>query len=209
MVGSMCWRNSRCPSYSSFAIPSAHHSVWASSPSRPDRLDLTGPPKCAKTLRWSDDLPLIPHAVRAGNGIKKFAGPGMGSFMAMQPAHSAPPGDLYGGMPGPQYYPPSPRRQRIVWPWPVFLLGLAALAVVWIGRPYWRPTDGDRAQRDLAEMRNLVNRNSPDLTRAMAIGRKLLDLESKFPQYAGEAHFLMGCAHSRKAEDSAEPDAEW
>lgn len=125
--------------------------------------------------------------------------------MAMQPARSML-SDHYGEMP--QYYPP-PRKPRIVWPWPVFLLGLAALAAVWIGRPYWRPTDGDRAQRDVAEMRNLLNRSSPDLNRAMAIGRKLLDLESKFPQYSSETHFLMGCAHARKAEDSAESDLEW
>lgn len=116
----------------------------------------------------------------------------------------------YAEPPGPQYYPhPLPMRPRVVWPWPVFLLGAAALIAVWLGRPYWRPTDSDRVQRDLAEMRNLLNRSTPDVDRAVMLGRKVLDLGSQFPQYVGESNYLMGCAFVHKAEANSDPEADW
>ena len=116
----------------------------------------------------------------------------------------------YAEPPGPQYYQhPLPRRPRVVWPWPVFLLGAAALIVVWLGRPYWRPTDSDRIHRDLTEMRNLLNRSTPDVDRAMTLGRKVLDLGSQFPQYVGEVNFLMGCAYVHKASSDSDSDADW
>lgn len=132
--------------------------------------------------------------------------------MAPQSAPVYPPTDpaAYSEPPGPQYYQrPLPPRQRVVWPWPVFLLGAAALIVVWLGRPYWRPTDSDRIRRDLTEMRNLLGRSSPDVTRAMELGRKMVDLGPRFPQYVGEANFLMGWAYASKAEESADAEADW
>ncbi len=132
--------------------------------------------------------------------------------MAPQSAPSVHANDaaVYPEPPGPQYYQhPLPRKPRVIWPWPVFLLGAIAIVTVWIGRPYWRPTDGDRIRRDLTEMRNLLTRSTPDAARAMALGRKVLDLGTQFPQYTGEANFLMGCAYARQAEEANDPDADW
>src|SRR5260221_10268244 len=100
----------------------------------------------------------------------------MGSFMASLPASPIYSSDhaALADPPGPQRFPVPP-AQRVVWPWPTFLLGVVALVGIWFARPYLRPTDGDRIHRDLNEMRNLLNRTSPDLTRAMALGRKTIE----------------------------------
>ena len=55
--------------------------------------------------------------------------------------------------------PASPPQPRVLWPWPVFLLGAAALCAMALGRNHIRPTTGDRLKRDLNEMRRLVDQN--------------------------------------------------
>jgi tetratricopeptide (TPR) repeat protein len=134
--------------------------------------------------------------------------------MSPHPAHAAvpttPPG-YPADPPAPQHFPQPilPPQPRIVWPWTAFLLGVAALIGVWYGRPYWRPNDVDRVRRDLAEMRSLLGRPTPDLGKAISLGDRVLDLGPSFPQHVGEAHFLLGCAHLRKAEEDGDPEAEW
>jgi ribosome biogenesis protein Tsr3 len=137
----------------------------------------------------------------------------MGSFMSPHPAYAAastqPQG--YPDPPAPQHFPqpmfaPPP---RIVWPWAAFVLGAIALVGVWYGRPYWRINDADRVRRDLADMRSLLARPTPDVNKAISLGARVLDFASSFPQYVGETNYLLGCAHLRKAEDDGDPENEY
>src|SRR5262245_44781038 len=114
--------------------------------------------------------------------------------MPPHPAHAA-------GFPTPEGYPaepPAPQHfpqpiaappPRIVWPWAAFVIGVIALVGVWYGRPYWRPNDADRVRRDLAEMRALLARPSPDLGKAIALGTHPVDLGYRLPQVVVEANF--------------------
>jgi len=118
---------------------------------------------------------------------------------------------MYPQPPAPQRYaqPIIPPAPRIVWPWPMFLLGAAALLAVWIGRPYWRPTNADRVKHELQEARGILNRPSPDLNRAFELSQRVLEQGSVYPQYVGEASYLLGCVSLKQAEDAPEPDAKW
>src|SRR5262245_12665007 len=134
--------------------------------------------------------------------------------MSPHPAHAAGPMTPAGypaDPPAPQHFPQPivPPQPRLVWPWAAIVLGDFALVAVWLGRPYWRPNDSDRVRRDLAEMRSLLARPNPDLGKAISLGTRAVDLGTSFPQYVGEAHYLLGCAHLKKAEEDGDPEAEW
>lgn len=113
------------------------------------------------------------------------------------------------GMPRsePSYYAPAhagPKpAPRVLWPWPMFLLGIAALVGVWYGRPYLRINPAERVQRDLKEMRTIVERQPAEIDRAETLGRRILELGDPhpYPHLVGEAHFLMGCICARRADD--------
>lgn len=103
--------------------------------------------------------------------------------------------------------PAVPARPRVLWPWPTFILGVAALVTVANFRHLIQPTDADRMQRDLTELRRVLERNPADLEKAYSLGRRVLDKSGQFPQFVGEAHYLIGCVDLRKAEDPGAPDA--
>jgi hypothetical protein len=90
----------------------------------------------------------------------------------------------------------------VVWPWPALFLGIAAVVAVWYARPYIRPKPGDRVQRDLNEMRKLADRPA-EFDRALSLGNRILENADRFPQFVGEANYLVGCVHLRKAADLA------
>jgi hypothetical protein len=131
--------------------------------------------------------------------------------MSPHPAYAASPPQGYPDPPAPQHFPqpmvaPPP---RIVWPWAAFVLGAIALVGVWYGRPYWRINDGDRVRRDLADMRSLLARPTPDVNKTISLGNRVLEFASSFPQYVGETNYLLGCAHLRKAEEDGDPESEY
>src|SRR4051794_11836172 len=111
---------------------------------------------------------------RTGGRVRAFAvarpgvsaDPGMGAFMATQTAPVPFPMSDYAGRPDAYAVPPARPRPRVVWPWPVFFLGVIALVAVGVGRHRWRPTNGDRLRRDLNEMRRLVDRGPGEAGRA-------------------------------------------
>jgi tetratricopeptide (TPR) repeat protein len=102
---------------------------------------------------------------------------------------------------------PPPRPQpRVLWPWPAFLLGIAAVVAVFYLRPIIRPTDADRLQRDLAELHRLLEQGPIDLDRSITLAKRVLENNERFPQYVGEAHYLLGSAYLARAEDSTTSD---
>src|SRR5262249_7936905 len=125
-------------------------------------------------------------------GSSQLHGPRMGSFMSPHPAHAAvsSPEGYPLEPPAPQHFPQPilPPQPRVVWPWAAFVIGAVALVGVWYGRPYWRVNDADRVRRDLAEMRSLLARPTPDVNKAIKLGNRVLELGSSFPQYVGEAN---------------------
>src|SRR5204863_4609670 len=80
-----------------------------------------------------------------------------------------------------------------------FFLGLGALLGVALGRPFWPPAEGAPAARDLAQARQLFAQ--PDTTpfQLRAFVERALQQSDRFPQQAGEAHFLLGSAFLRQA----------
>jgi tetratricopeptide (TPR) repeat protein len=89
----------------------------------------------------------------------------------------------------------------------MFLLGAAALVAVWVGRPYWRPTNADRVKAELREARAILNRPSPDLNRAQSLCQKALEKGTAYPQFVGEANYLLGCIYLKQADDAPDADA--
>jgi tetratricopeptide (TPR) repeat protein len=129
--------------------------------------------------------------------------------MATLTAHNLPGMPLNGGS-----SPALASKPRVLWPWPVFALGVAALVGVWLGRPYLRQNlpkvigsvNGDHSQKDLQTMRNILERKPGEMDKALTLGQKILDQSSEHPQLVGETNYLMGCIFLKKAEDAAPQD---
>ncbi len=131
--------------------------------------------------------------------------------MSPQTANAAPSNATVSEVPAPHFFPQPlvPPNRRPVWPWPVFLLGAVALVGVWLGRPYWKPLNTDRVRQDLAEARALLNHPNPDTSQAIALASRVLAVGASYPHLIGEAHLLMGWSYLKKAEESANPEADW
>jgi tetratricopeptide (TPR) repeat protein len=93
--------------------------------------------------------------------------------------------------------PPRPRPRRL-WQVPVFFLGLGTLLGVTLGRPFWPPPEGAPAARDLAQARQLFAQPETTPFQLRAFVERALQQSDRFPQRAGEAHFLLGSAFLRQ-----------
>src|SRR5712692_5323820 len=105
-----------------------------------------------------------------------------------------------------QKWPPSKQ-----WQLPMFLAGLAALLLVWWVRPLWHVTEVEKLDHQLAAARKALHQSPADLKEALELGQAALDRAQRFPDRLGEAHFLIGSAYCRLAEQSpqAEADSIW
>lgn len=114
-------------------------------------------------------------------------------------------------IPAPNYFPQAvvPSSRGPVWPWTAFLLGVAALVGVWYGRPYWKPASADRVRQDLVEARSTLSHPTSDPGPVIPLLRRLLDVGPNYPHLLGEMHFLLGWGYLKKADDSADPEADW
>src|SRR5262249_62287536 len=93
---------------------------------------------------------------------------------------------------------------------PTFLVGLAALSVLWPSGDKLRPSVADRYERSLHALRPAVDRWPPDIDRIQAALRKV-PTESPPAGLAPQAHYLIGSALVALAESttSAAEAAEW
>jgi len=94
------------------------------------------------------------------------------------------------------------------WQVPTFLLGLGALAFVWIGRPWWHISDYQKLNRQLSAAREALNESPPDLKKAKDLTETALTRAQQFPERLGEAHFLAGRLYCLLAAQSTPPEAE-
>jgi tetratricopeptide (TPR) repeat protein len=92
---------------------------------------------------------------------------------------------------------------RQLWQAPVFVAGLAALAVVWLARPPGCAAPVHQLERHLAGARSQLDSPNGDLDAAVQHAQAALDNVGSAPDRAGEAHFLLGSAHLRLGEHAA------
>src|SRR5687767_1136974 len=97
--------------------------------------------------------------------------------------------------------PPS----RNLWQLPVFLLGIAALAAVWFGRPYWHLTAAQRYERDVAELKQTLDKVPDDPSHIQALLRKIQSADAP-PQLARQMPYVVGSATVIIAEATASPE---
>jgi tetratricopeptide (TPR) repeat protein len=94
---------------------------------------------------------------------------------------------------------------RPLWQAPLFVLGVAALVGVALGRPFAGEGGAERRViRDLAQARQILDRSDGDPEHALKLALRGLELADEFPDHLAEAAFLVGTAHMRLAE-KAEP----
>jgi len=96
-------------------------------------------------------------------------------------------------------------KPRVLWPFPAFILGIVAIVGVWYGRPYLRISPSDRVQRELKEMRTIIERHPSQIDRAESIGRRILNMGDPhpYPSLVGEANYLLGCIRYQQGQESA------
>src|SRR5262245_7177943 len=88
---------------------------------------------------------------------------------------------------------------RHLWQVPVFFLGAAALAAVLVLRPYLGPDTLASAEHQLHEARQALTK---DPAATVQRGLRVIALADRYPQLAGEAHFLVGTARLKLADDA-------
>src|SRR5207244_10854401 len=99
-----------------------------------------------------------------------------------------------------------PRSKQ--WHVPVFLAGMAALAIVWFARPLWHVTEEQKLDRQLAAARKALHQSPPDLKEALELAEAALGRCQQHPDRQGEAHLLVGSAYCRLAEQSPPSEAD-
>jgi len=98
-------------------------------------------------------------------------------------------------------------KQSSRWHVPIFLLGLAALAMVWFGRPMWHISDYQKLNRQLSAAREALSESPPDLKRAKELTEAALYRAQQFPERFGEAQYLAGSFYCRLAMQSPPQEA--
>ncbi|MFO0808071.1 MAG: hypothetical protein U0746_05570 [Gemmataceae bacterium] len=98
----------------------------------------------------------------------------------------------------------TPPRQ--LWQVPMFLVGAVVLAAVPLTRPYWNPEDAPAIERQLRAARAALDAKEPDLHQAIQRGTRVLAYADRYPQFAGPAHFVVGSASLKVADDPATTD---
>src|SRR5260370_27582155 len=103
------------------------------------------------------------------------------------------------------------QKRSSQWQVPAFLLGLAALALVFFGRPLWHISDFQKLHRQLSVAREALKESPPDLKKAQELTEAALNHSQQFPEHLGEVHYLAGRIYCRLAAQSSphEGDAIW
>jgi hypothetical protein len=95
---------------------------------------------------------------------------------------------------------PTPAARRALWPVPTFLVGAAVLIAVPLSRAYWHPDDAPAFARQLAHARQSLEKSPPDWADVIQRAQIVVEAANRFPQFAAEAHFLIGSAQLGRIE---------
>src|SRR5262245_4132513 len=90
-----------------------------------------------------------------------------------------------------------------LWQLPTLLIGIAALMGVWYARPYLRPTAAQRYERDLVQLRQLLEKAAPEPSSVRSLLGQVEGTRAP-EQFAAQARFLRGSAHVVLAESAAD-----
>src|SRR5260370_25339316 len=88
------------------------------------------------------------------------------------------------------------RPQGQLWQVPVFVLGILALAGVWASRPLWNDPDSRFVRHALSEARNILEDRRAPANQVPGMMTDVLARMQRFPERAGEAHFLLRRAYT-------------
>src|SRR5260370_38588604 len=88
------------------------------------------------------------------------------------------------------------------WQAPVFVAGVAALALVGFARPMWHISDSQKLDRLLSEAREALGDSPPNLKKAQESVETALHRAEQFPARMAEAQYLAGEVSSRLADRS-------
>src|SRR5262245_8758293 len=91
-----------------------------------------------------------------------------------------------------------------LWQLPTLLIGIAALVGVWHARPYLRPTPAQRCERDLVQLRQVLEKAAPEVGSVRSVLRQVEGAPAPEP-LATQARFLRGSAYVVIAESEADP----
>jgi tetratricopeptide (TPR) repeat protein len=103
----------------------------------------------------------------------------------------------------------APPPTRPLWHVPLFLLGLAALAAAWFGRPIWPEAPARLTKRDLALARAAVDKADGNLEYALKLATRAVQASQKLTDFAGESAFLAGSVHLKLAEKAGPRSEHW
>src|SRR5260370_33092078 len=103
------------------------------------------------------------------------------------------------------------QKRSSQWQVPAFLLGLAALALVFFGRPLLHIADFQEVHRQLSVARGALKESPPALKKAQERTEAALNHSQQLPEHLGEVHYLAGRIYCRLAAQSSpnEVDAIW
>jgi len=89
---------------------------------------------------------------------------------------------------------------RPLWQLPIFLLGVGALLAVTIGRDLWNVDPASRYRRDMAQLRNYLDKGGADSDEAIALTKRIRERVENYPESENVVHFLLGSAYLAQAE---------
>ncbi|MGL4554896.1 MAG: tetratricopeptide repeat protein [Gemmataceae bacterium] len=101
----------------------------------------------------------------------------------------------------------APHTPRPLWHAPLFLIGLAALAGAWFGRPLWPESADRRVRRDLVNARAALAKPDGDPEYALKLANRAIEKSASMPEHSPEAAFLAGSALMRVAEKGGPAEA--
>jgi tetratricopeptide (TPR) repeat protein len=100
---------------------------------------------------------------------------------------------------GADVLPPGPRLRHL-WQVPVFLAGLAAVAVACFGRPLWQPDEQDQLAKVLDGLRQLAAQPGCPVEQFLEQAEPLFTQADRFPAQAAAAHLLAGGVYLSRAD---------
>ncbi len=105
---------------------------------------------------------------------------------------------------------PAPRPRRHYWQLPLFVLGVAAAIAAWCVFPPPPDNPADLFQRDLAALKQAVDRKpAVDATALGEASRKVAGAYEQYPADANQTHFLLGSACGFLAEAGTDGPENW
>ncbi len=104
--------------------------------------------------------------------------------------------------------PPGNGPRRGLWEAPVFVLGVGALAAVWLARPLLAHGDSaSSARHQLNKAIQLLEHAEGDPETAVKLAQGVVDVKESHPELAAEADLTLGGALIRQAEQAEGPKA--